>query len=106
MRSKSEIQEFAGMMFMLGQIETKANEEWANDFAVSIRNYVVELFNEGMASETPKEKRLNEIYRRVHNATGGKAKTGDEVILYLDNEIKYYREKIERLIGLKEGEAE
>lgn len=54
MRSKKEIQEFAGVMFMLGQIETKADEDWANEFAISIRNYVVELFNEGMPDDTTK----------------------------------------------------
>lgn len=54
MRSKSEIREFASVIFMLGQIETKANEDWVNDFAISIRNYVVDLFNEGMPDDTTK----------------------------------------------------
>lgn len=54
MRSKSEIQEFAGVMFMLGQIEMKANAEWTDDLAIRIKDYIVGLFNEGMPDDTTK----------------------------------------------------
>lgn len=43
---------------------------------------------------TDNEKRLHEIYKRVNMASGGKAKTADEVVLFLEDEIKHYREQI------------
>lgn len=52
MRTREEAREFAQNMFMLGQIETKANTDWANDFAISIREYVVKLFCEGVPDNT------------------------------------------------------
>ncbi len=54
MRTKEEVKEFANTMFMLGQIEMKANTEWTDDLAVCIKDYVIGLFNEGIPDDTTK----------------------------------------------------